>query len=108
MQCEKGKDLPMTILGLYSSLTPKKASLCSVPCWPSLSMKGSFHQVTGTLMMLNQETGIQVEASSMGKRLEGEFRLSERLAQNELRDMWKVGGSMREVRCKYEKSRKYS
>ena len=44
----------------------------------------------------------------MGKRLEGEFRLSERLAQNELRDMWKVGVSMREVRCKYEKSRKYS
>ena len=86
MQYEKGHNLPMTTLGLYSSLTPKKASLCSVPCWPSLSIKGSFHQVTGALMMLNQGTGIQVEVSSMGKRLEGEFRLSERLARNELRD----------------------
>ena len=86
MQYEKGHDLPMMILGLHSSLKPKKASLCSVPCWPSLSIKGSFHQVIGALMMLNQGTGIQVEVSSMRKRLEGEFRLSERLAQNELRD----------------------
>ena len=41
----------------------------------------------------------------MGKRLKGEFRLSERLAQNELRGMWKVGVNMRGVRCKYERIR---